>query len=96
MSNLIPTNQTFKFSSKVEKLNSQPSLSCPATHVDSEKDNNMGKIANNIVTNSPADFGDKNNLSYSYKVPDQLEVGIFPCIFLVFPCILLAFFFVFS
>ena len=59
--------------------------------MDSEKDNKMGKIANNIVTNSLADFGDKNNLNYSYKVPDQLEVGIFPCIFLVFPCISLHF-----
>ena len=59
---------------------SQPSLSCPATQVNSEKDN---KIANNIGNNSAADFDGKNNLSYSYKVPDQLEVSIFLCIFLV-------------
>ena len=65
---------------KVEKIIfSQPSLSCPATHVDSEKDSNTSKITNNIGSNSATDFSDKNNLSYnSYKVPDQLEVGVFP------------------
>ena len=42
--------------------------------MNSEKDN---KIANNIGNNSAADFDGKNNLSYSYKVPDQLEVSIF-------------------
>ena len=52
---------------------SQPALSCPATHVEGDKENNETKIANNRT----ADFSDQNGLSYSYKVPDQLQV-VFP------------------
>ena len=52
---------------------SQPALSCPATHVEGDKENNQTKVANNRT----ADFSDQNGLSYSYKVPDQLQV-VFP------------------
>ena len=54
-------------------LFSQPALSCPAAHVEGDKENNETKIANNRT----ADFSDQNGLSYSYKVPDQLQV-VFP------------------
>ena len=47
---------------------SQSDLSCSATHVDGDKE---AKMANNRT----AEFSDKSGLSYSYKVPDQLQVG---------------------
>ena len=50
---------------------SQSDLSCPATHVDGDKENNEAKMANNRTS----DFSDKSGFSYSYKVPDQLQVG---------------------
>ena len=61
-----------------ETIFSQTFVSCPLFHVISDKNNNNGKITNNIGNSSSTfDFGDKNNLSYSYKVPDQLQVDVY-------------------
>ena len=44
---------------------------------DKDNNNNNGKITNSIGNSSTVDFGDKNDLNYSYKVPDQLQVGVY-------------------
>ena len=45
--------------------------------MESDKDRNNSIIAFDIANNSAAAFG-KDNLSYSYKLPDQLQVNIPP------------------
>ena len=45
--------------------------------MDGDKENNEAKMANNRTS----DFSDKSGFSYSYKVPDQLQVG-FPALIL--------------